>query len=164
MKLSVGKLLFFVKKKSNDIIPVLIVEEHMKRTLHGNSVDYIVQVGDDKANTIALSDLDGELYESASAAKGKLIQRVSSAISSKVDQAVKLANVWYKDSIVTHDDDSTISVNDMTIKITDNVSVQPDVTVAERDVSEEPEPAQVDSCGAGTYKMPDGTQVKVVIK
>lgn len=77
------------------IYPMMVVEEIVKRTMHGEEVNYVLQGGSDSSTTILLNQVDGEIFESAEEAKYVLTSRATQQIEKLVDAAITKANDWY---------------------------------------------------------------------
>lgn len=95
MNYTVGQVVFAILKKEAGVYPVQVVEEITKKTLEGELTTYMVRVGADPQKVVAISDIDGELFDSAEKAKTVLIERVSAAITQRVDSAIAKAKEWY---------------------------------------------------------------------
>lgn len=95
MTYNVGQILFIILEKKMQVYPMMIVEEIVKRTLHGEETNYVLQGGSDPTTTILLSHVDGEVFESADEAKYVLTVRATAQIEKLVDFAVSRATKWY---------------------------------------------------------------------
>lgn len=95
MTYNVGQILFIILEKKMQVYPMMIVEEIVKRTLHGEETNYVLQGGSDPTTTILLSHIDGEVFESADEAKYVLTVRATAQIEKLVDFAVSRATKWY---------------------------------------------------------------------
>ena len=95
MPYHVGQVLFIVLNKKMQVYPMMIVEEIIKRSLHGEDTNYVLQGGSDSTDTILLNNVDGEIFESADEAKYVLVNRATTQIEKLVDTAIEKANMWY---------------------------------------------------------------------
>jgi hypothetical protein len=95
MTYRVGQVLFVVLNKKMQVYPMMIVEEIVKRTLHGEETNYVLQGGSNPSITILLNEVEGEIFESAEEAKYVLTNRATSQIEKLVDSAIARANEWY---------------------------------------------------------------------
>lgn len=95
MTYRVGQVLFIIINKKMQIYPMMVVEEIVKRTMHGEEVNYVLQGGSDSSTTILLNQVDGEIFESAEEAKYVLTSRATQQIEKLVDAAITKANDWY---------------------------------------------------------------------
>lgn len=148
----VGQVLFVVLRKEATVYPVQVIEEVIKKTLEGVTTSYMVQAGAPAASkVVAMSDIDGEVFDSSEKAKSTLIDRVTSSISQRVDQASAKAREWYPTGFqLASDDPSSL--------------VKKPATRAAR--SAEPREAEVvlptEQLDEGTIiELPDGTRAKL---
>jgi ferric-dicitrate binding protein FerR (iron transport regulator) len=127
MTYRVGQVIFVVLNKRMQVFPMMIVEEIVKRTMHGEEVNYVLQGGTDTSTTILLNKVDGEIFESAEEAKYVLTSRATSQIEKLVDSAVELAAVWYEGSITSLQQDTSdiMTLSQEQVKVT-----LPDGTIA----------------------------------
>jgi hypothetical protein len=127
MAYRVGQVLFVVLNKKMQVFPMMIVEEIVKRTMHGEDVNYVLQGGSDATTTILLNQVDGEIFESADEAKYVLTSRATAQIEKLVDSAVLRATEWYENGVkTTHQDEPDImTLPQEQIKVT-----LPDGTIA----------------------------------
>lgn len=127
MTYRVGQVLFVVLNKKMKVFPMMIVEEIVKRTMHGEDVNYVLQGGSDTSTTILLNQVDGEIFESADEAKYVLTSRATTQIEKLVDSAVSRASEWYENGTKTaHQDEPDImTLPQEQIKVT-----LPDGTIA----------------------------------
>ena len=94
MSYAVGQVFYVVLNKQATVYPMQVVEEITKKTLDGAVTTYMVR-GQDAEKQMIITDIDGEIFDSADAARKALIDRVSQSISERVDTAVGQAKEWY---------------------------------------------------------------------
>lgn len=91
----VGQVLFVLMNKETKIVPVQVVEEIIKRTVDGETVNYMVRLG--KSDKISsLSEIDGDIFETVDKLREVLTKRVMSTINAVIDNAVVRAGEWYE--------------------------------------------------------------------
>lgn len=102
------------------VFPMMIVEEIVKRTMHGEDVNYVLQGGSDASTTILLNQVDGEIFESADEAKYVLTSRATAQIEKLVDSAVSRATEWYNNDAknVQQEVQEVMTLSQEQIKIT----------------------------------------------
>lgn len=105
MKYSVGQVLYVVLKKESRIYPMQVVEEITKRTLEGELTSYMVRGGTDPKAQLLITDVDGEIFDSAEKAKTELIERATNSINRLIAHAVQKAGEWYPNSFEAPSDD-----------------------------------------------------------
>ena len=94
MSYSVGQILYVVLRKEANVYPMQVIEEITKRTLEGAVTTYVVRAGSE-GKTLALNEIDGEVFDSAERAKVTLIERASQSITQRVALAVSKSKDWY---------------------------------------------------------------------
>lgn len=92
----IGMVLYIIQKAKNVVTPVMIVEEVCKKTLKGEEISYLVQVGADENKKIALADMEGEIFETIKELQKTLTERATKAVENLVNKAEDNAKVWYK--------------------------------------------------------------------
>ena len=105
----VGQVLYVVLRKEASVYPMQVVKEVTEKTLEGEVVTHMVRAGADPQKVLAITDIDGEIFDSAEKAKKVLIERVSNSISQRVDNAVSKAKEWYPSGF-EHASDDPLSI------------------------------------------------------
>ena len=105
MKYTVGQVLYVVLKKESRIYPMQVVEEITKKTLEGELTSYMVRGGTDPKAQLLITDVDGEIFDSAEKAKSELIERATASIGRLIAHAVQKAGEWYPNSFEAPSDD-----------------------------------------------------------
>ena len=129
MTYQVGQIIFVVLNKKTQVYPMMVVEEIVKRTLHSEDINYVLQGGSDSNSTVLLDQVDGEIFESADEAKYVLISRATTQIEKMVDLATKRAKEWYEKTT----DTSKHEIEATTLSDQENASIKitlPDGTIA----------------------------------
>lgn len=137
-KYSVGQVVFVFLREKSALLPALVTEEIIRRTVSGNSVSYLVQVG--KEPPIEISTIKSEVFASAELARESLIARSIATVNKLVDGAVAKAATIYP-AAMFESDPATEVTND-------------ELMVEQSDVQD----------GAQVVEMPDGTMAKVRVR
>ena len=82
---SVGQTLYVVMVEKLKIVPVVVAEEVVRKTLKGEEVTYLV-CHKENADPIDLSRLKGDVYEDLEKVRSLLIENVTRNITSMCDQ------------------------------------------------------------------------------
>lgn len=98
MKYSVGQVLYVVLKKTTSVYPMQVIKEITEKTMGGEVTTYMVQGGADATSALLISEIDGEIFDSADRAKVALIERATATISRLIDNAVVKSREWYPQS------------------------------------------------------------------
>lgn len=94
MKYKIGQVLYVLLNRETKICPVQVVEEITKRTLSGETINYIVKVGK-KGETTSLSDMDGQVFDSVDSLRTTLYDRITRSVETIITNTVVRANEWY---------------------------------------------------------------------
>jgi ribosome-associated translation inhibitor RaiA len=94
MNYSIGQILYVLLNRETKICPVQVVEEITKRTLGGETTTYIVKFGK-KGETVSLSDLDGQVFESVDVLRQTLHDRITRSVENIITNTVEKAQEWY---------------------------------------------------------------------
>ena len=143
----IGQVLFVVLKKENRVVPFQIVEELVKRTLEGEVVTYMARLGS-SAEHIAITDVDGDIYESADKLRKTLIEKATASLNKIVDNAVQKSREWYPAGFANDPADQLASVRKPRSqkKASEQAVIQPVMTETDDDAFVE---------------LPDGTKARV---
>ena len=129
MSFFVGQILFVVLNKKSQVYPMLVVEEITKKTLQGEDTNYVLQGGADSSSTVLLTQVDGEIFESAEEARNSLVAKATEQIDRIVLTAINKSKEWYSQAI--NEQKSTVHELPPTINLQDDTTVLlPDGTVA----------------------------------
>ena len=167
MKYTVGQVLYVVLKKETRIYPMQVVEEITKKTLDGELTSYMVRGGSDPKAQLLITEVDGEVFDSADKAKAVLIERATASIARLVDVAVQKAKEWYPGSFEAPSDDPMTLLKKQPSAKTPAAPPQPAPGAAskKRPLAELTAELQHESDliaeDAPVMQLPDGTTVKV---
>lgn len=93
----VGQVLFAIDNSRFGIIPVQIIEHHVRTSLSGTDNNYFVIVGGTQKK-IDLSSLDGPIFDTSKDAGDFLMSRASEKINSLMSKADSIANEQFQKS------------------------------------------------------------------
>ena len=122
MKLLVGQVVFLLTGKSSKVYPALVSEEIKKRSLSGETTNYVVRLPTEDAREVEISKLDAEVFETIESARETILDRISTQVDKMLDEAVSMSNVFSNDIIKTEpetDKDSLVT-EDLEIHSTDS--------------------------------------------
>lgn len=164
MSYVVGQVLYVVLRKEARVYPMQVVEEITKKTLEGEVTTHMVRAGINVDKVLAITEIDGEVFDSAEKAKNVLIERASNAISSRVDDAIAKAKEWYPTGTEHVSDDPMTLIRKVTT--VSGVTAPIPITKAKRGkISSElatlDAELRAESQEAELITLPDGTKAKV---
>lgn len=160
MSYRVGQVVYVIMAREPRVVPLQVVEEVTKRTLEGETVEYIVR-GRDAENTMAISSVEGEVFETAEKARKVLVERATSSVHRLIDKAVENARTWF----------TNVNEGDLPRKPVKPTKAKQPVVPTDLEPSD---PVQQfaqelindrdEADGEGTYvKLPDGTLARVTV-
>ncbi len=127
MKYSIGQILYVLMNRDTKICPVQVIEEITKRSLNGETTNYIVRLGN-KNEPISLSDLDGQVFDSIEVLRQTLYDKTIKIIDSVIENSEKRASEWYTAHEINHEQE--VHVTEKNHEDDDAVIVLPDGTKA----------------------------------
>ncbi len=141
----VGQVVFVISDKHKRVLPVRVVEQVVRRTLDGESIEYRVQ-GDNGKQTYALSQIGTHHFSSAADVKKYMYDNATLTIDEIVGAALRVAESKYS---------YQESINGLP------VSPPPISEDASLFVESQSAPGQESSDERATIKLPDGTYARV---
>ncbi len=94
MSYRVGQVVYVVMSREMRVVPLQIIKEVTEKTLDGDTVEYIVR-GRDESSTMAISVVEGEVFETADKARKALVERATVSVHRLVDKAVENSKLWF---------------------------------------------------------------------
>lgn len=157
MKYTVGQVIFVVPKQGARVLPMQVIEEITKKTLKGEETTHLVQAGPrgPEANML-ISEIDGEIFDTAEKARVVLIERATRSINKLVDSAVKSANEWYPNSFESSGTGILAGIK-KTIVPSPSVNNERSSEVEELKAELQREAIE----GSDIIELPDGTKARV---
>ena len=97
--LEIGQVIYVLSNKQQKIVPAIVIEEAVIRTMNGNQTTWKVSVGPSgREKIIDSSRLDGEIYVSLEEIKEALHQRLLTFLEEMLSEANERAVLWYGES------------------------------------------------------------------
>lgn len=163
MNYRVGQVLYVVLKKEMRIFPLQVVEQITKKSLEGETTTYMVRGGTDPKALLLITDVDGEIFDSAEKARVELTERATSSITKLVAAATQKAQEWYPNSFEAPSDEQLSLIK----KTTAAKAPAPSRPRKGDAISELAKELQQESDaiagpdGSGIITLPDGSKAKV---
>ena len=85
----VGQVLFIVITSKQQVIPVQVCEQVIKKTLEGEEISYYVRTPSDK--TVNLSDVGNHVYQDIEEVRSVMLRNVKTVIDKVTTNAVDIA-------------------------------------------------------------------------
>jgi hypothetical protein len=123
--LQMGRIIYIVSNKDQKIIPAVVQEEILHRTMQGETLSYKVAVGPkDKLQIVDLSKIDGEVYTSLDEVRQGMAQIFQNFVNKMCDAASERAKQWY--NVNDGDNVNAISTSDPADKINPSAFLTPE--------------------------------------
>lgn len=100
----VGQVLFVVSVENEKVYPCQVVEEHTKKTLHGDQVTYKVMFGVDPKNVTDLDKIKDKIFLSLNDVRQYMMDNATRWVNMHIEKAGAAAQTWYKSASNTHTD------------------------------------------------------------
>lgn len=91
----VGQVVFVISDKHKRVIPVLVVEQVVRRTLDGETVEYQVQGDSSKKQTYVLSAIGTNHFSSAEDVRKYMCENATTTIDEIVSEALQIAQTKF---------------------------------------------------------------------
>ena len=96
LDLHIGQVLYIVSDKSTKVVPVVVSEQAVVKTLDGNTITWKVIIGPkEKRKSINLDKINGEKFNSLLEAKHMLIKRFEMFLDETTTETEKNVKNWY---------------------------------------------------------------------
>lgn len=108
----VGQVIYIMSQSEMTLVPVMIVEEVVRRTLEGESISHIVEmIGQNGAKkTFSLSDEKFHTFDTLEIARGYLIENATNAIDLMCEKAKK-KSLSFSQHQEIHQNNASVSVH-----------------------------------------------------
>ena len=143
----VGQVLFIILNKKQQVIPVQVTEQIVRRTLNGEEISYTVSIpAREGLKPMTLEQIDGEVFTSIDQVKERMFENATEVINAITEKAGAVAKnrFDYQPELNEHNDSSSVE------PLTDD-----DVLVTPRNNAKSPGP------GEAMVDLGDGTVAKV---
>ena len=96
----VGQVLFVILNKRQQVIPVQVNEQVVRRSLEGEDISYTVLIpAKDSDKLYNLDEVDGDVYESIDEVRRVMHEHASKVITSITYKAIKIAESRFETSL-----------------------------------------------------------------
>ena len=111
----IGQVIYVVLNKEGKIYPMQVIQIITKQSLKGSETNYMLRGNPSMTETVMLSEIAGEVFDTDSEARKMLSSRAVAQINKLVDLAVRKAGEWYPDSVLSQAPDAlSVSTADLT--------------------------------------------------
>ena len=93
----VGQVLFIILNKKQQVVPVQVTEQVVRRSLNGEDTTYSVAIpGREGTKVLSLEQIDGDVYESIEDVRKQMFEHASQVINTISDKALSVAKNRFK--------------------------------------------------------------------
>jgi hypothetical protein len=104
--LEIGQVIYILSDKSGSVVPAIVAEESVIKTLQGNNISWKLHVGPESDRKVIDSrQINGEVYSSLEEVKRTLFERLHSFLKDTIQESRDRAKKWYGDY---YQDDSAL--------------------------------------------------------
>ena len=125
--LKIGQVVYVVSDSSGSVIPAVVAEESIVKTLNGNTVSWKLFIGpEDKRKVIDSRQVNGIVYSSISEVHKELFKRLNDFLSGTIAETKERAQKWYGSYYKEEDifDEETTSIEEL-----NNLSSEKDIKI-----------------------------------
>ena len=96
MSYTIGQVIYVLSNKTQTVLPGIIRQEIVNRSLDGESVSYKIAIGPpEKQRVVDLSSVDGEVYGGIDEVRDILISRLTAFVDDLCANTMGRVNSWY---------------------------------------------------------------------
>ena len=99
MRHKVGQIIFVMLRKQRQVLPVLVVEETIKKRIDGETYTYIVQLPNSEETQISLEKLDADIFETIEDVKETMLRSAATTIEKIIISAKTLGTEYFAEHV-----------------------------------------------------------------
>ena len=105
-ELTIGKVVYVVSDSSGSVIPAIVAEESVIKTLNGNTTSWKLFIGpEDRRKVIDSRQVNGVVYSTIKEVHEELFNRLNEFLNSTIDETKDRAKKWYAPYYVEEEDE-----------------------------------------------------------
>lgn len=118
----VGQVLFIILNKKQQVIPVQVTEQVVRRSLNGEEISYSVSIPNREGDrTHELDSIDGEVFDTLEDVRKTMFEHANYVITTITDKALTIAQKRF--------DYDASSISDLDPGLTSSEPIKPEDTV-----------------------------------
>jgi len=114
----VGQVLYVIFRNKQKVIPVRVMEQVVRRSLDGETIQYLVEIPG-RSDFVDLDSLERETYTTLQEVRDSLRQNIWKVVEEMVEKAEKIANNFFGDDPAA----GAESISDIPVTSSDNAQV-----------------------------------------
>lgn len=99
----VGQILFLIGE-TNKVLPIQVVEEVIRTTLHGKEKTYIVLLPDKNHTNVDIKKIKGQIFTDKNSVKTFMLKNANDAIAAMISEASNIADSIFSAPVVSIED------------------------------------------------------------
>ena len=121
MNYEVGQVVYLLSEKSLNIIPALIVEEIVRKTMKESITEYRVELPDKKRTRANLSDISSMIFNDTVKLKEFMLENTRKSVEKIINDAVQVRNLAFSDGLISEEiDENEEKENSVDLKVVQN--------------------------------------------
>lgn len=148
----VGQVIYLLSRKDPKVYPALVCEEIKKKSLTGESINYMIRLPTEDLKEVELDRLDVEIFTSIASAKKAMIEKATSQINFILESAKEASNIFEE-----------FKVPDLLTEDLDTNKVESISTQTENDIDSEYATVDLGDGKMGRIKIDDVNQMSEVL-
>ena len=121
MNYEVGQVVYLLSEKSLNIVPALIVEEIVRKTMNESVTEYKVELPDEKRTRANISSISSMIFNDTSKLKEFMLENTRKSVEKLIDNAIQVRNLAFNDDLISEDINESIEIeNSNNLKVVQN--------------------------------------------
>ena len=121
MNYEVGQVVYLLSEKSLNIVPALIVEEIVRKTMNESVTEYKVELPDEKRTRANKSSISSMIFNDTSKLKEFMLENTRKSVEKLIDNAIQVRNLAFNDDLISEDINESIEIeNSNNLKVVQN--------------------------------------------
>jgi hypothetical protein len=101
MNYEVGQVVYLLSEKSLNIVPALIVEEIVRKTINESVTEYTVELPDKKRTRANISNISSMIFNDTNTLKEFMLDNTRKSVEKLIEDAVQVRNLTFSDGLIS---------------------------------------------------------------
>jgi hypothetical protein len=97
-KFEVGEVVYLLNQKSLNIIPGMIVEEIVRKTMDESITEFMIELPDNKKTRAKMSDISSLIFNDIPELRNHMIENTKQSIEKMIQSAIEIQNIKFSNS------------------------------------------------------------------
>lgn len=99
----VGQVVYLLNEKSLNVIPALVVEEIVRKTMETSVTEYTVELPDKKRTHANISNISSMIFNDTEKLKEFMLDNTRKSVEKLIDDAVQVRNLAFSDGMISQE-------------------------------------------------------------